>query len=205
MMTRHGPLVGEAEGTLLLDDASLLRSVGHGDNSALHTLYDLYGPRCFGLALRLLSHDQGAAEDVVQDVFVRVWQCAHMFDGERGSARAWIMASTSNACVDRVRHRARRLTPISGAVIADVPDPTDVWRDVAQRLAAEEVRAALNSLPREQKVAIELAYFEGFTCTQIAGYTGAPLGTVKERIRLGLRKLRVVLVASTGSPGAVRS
>jgi RNA polymerase sigma-70 factor (ECF subfamily) len=94
---------------------------------------------------------------------------------------------------------------MSGAVIADVPDPTHVWRDVAQRLDAEEVRAALNGLLREQKVAIELANFEGFTCTQIAAYTGAPLGTVKGRIRLGLRKVRVVLVASSGSPGTVRS
>ena len=195
-MSHQGPAVGQGKvGDIVrADDAALVHSITQGDRTALHTLYDLYGPRCFGLALRLLSQDHGAAEDVVQDVFVRVWQSPHTVEIERGTARSWILASTRTACLDRIRHRARRPSPDFGIAGADVLDSAVDWHQVIQRLTQDDVRAALHGLPHDQTVALERAFFDGFTCAEIADCTGGPVGTVKGSIRLGLRTLRHVLM-----------
>jgi RNA polymerase sigma-70 factor, ECF subfamily len=179
----------------LPDDACLLRTIAGGDSGAVQALYDLHGSRCFALALRMLSQDHGAAEDVVQEVFMRVWRSAGSYDAERASVQSWLLRITRNACIDLMRGRASRPAIAGDSTMSELPASDDVWRDVAHRLTGETIRAALDTLPAEQKEAINLAYFEGLTCQEIAQRTGIPLGTVKGRLRLGLHKLRSVLGA----------
>ena len=155
-------------------------------------LYDEYGRAAYSLALRLLG-DRMAAEDVVHDVFVSIWRAADQFDSRRGTVRTWILAAIRHRCVDRFRGlagRARRDLPLD--LIAEMEDQADTFDIVAQRLRCETVRQALLTLPRDQRQAIELSYFDGLTHHELARYLQAPLGTVKGRLRLGLEKLRAL-------------
>lgn len=179
--------------TLLREDAALLRSIAGGDSAAVEILYDLYGSRCFGLARRMLSQDDAAAEDVVQDVFVRAWRSAGRYDAERASVQSWLFQITRNACIDLLRARASRPASAGDSTMFEAPASDDVWRDVDQQLTGEAIQAALHGLPLGQNEALRLAYFEGLTCEEIARRTSTPLGTVKGRLRLGLNKLRSAL------------
>ena len=157
------------------------------DASAFETLYDAYHRLVYGVAFRMLN-DAPAAEDITQAVFLKVWSSPNLFRG--GNFAAWIVRVTRNRALDVLRSR-------SAHAETDLPDgltETEAIEDVAfARLDAEQVRIALDALPAEQREPIELGFFGGVTHEQIAARTGLPLGTVKTRIRAGLRKLRASL------------
>jgi len=185
---------GRNSGTLPeLTDEALLERAANGDQGAIAVLYDRYKGLMYGLASRITG-DQALAQDVLQDAFVGIWKNAARFSSARASARTWILSITHHRAVDAVRRRR----PTTELPDAELPPPVqltvpDVWGDVAQRLDGDAVRAALGTLSGVQREAIELAYFGGLTQQEIAQRTGAPLGTVKSRVRLGLLQLRAVL------------
>jgi RNA polymerase sigma-70 factor, ECF subfamily len=158
------------------------------DTSALDELYRLYGALAYGVALRVLG-DPGRAEDVVQDSFLKVWNGASGFDPARGSLRAWLLAAVRNRAIDLLRGRPARerqelaLREDFGAPAAGPEE------EAAASLERAAVRAALAALPAEQRQAVLLAYFGGYTQIEIAELTGVPLSTVKGRMRLALDKL----------------
>jgi RNA polymerase sigma-70 factor (ECF subfamily) len=170
-------------------DSDLLIRISTRDEAALGTLYDRYGSIALALAYRLLG-DRGAAEEIVQEAFLSVWRRCGTFDIDRGSVKGWLMTIVRNAAIDRRRGRFRYQ---QGEV--DIDDVAyrlagqDVWEDVSRALDRQSVRRALADLPAEQRETLELAYYEGLTQMEIAQRTGEPLGTVKSRVRLGLRRL----------------
>jgi RNA polymerase sigma-70 factor, ECF subfamily len=177
-------------------DAALVAAIGRRDEAALAALYDRYGRLAFALAYRLLA-DRGSAEDVVQDAFLAVWRHAERYRPERGAPRAWLMTIVHHAAIDRRRGRHKRElgdVPLDDVAFALEADERDAFEAVAEGIEAERVRRALGELPPEQREAIELAYFGGLTHQEIAERTGAPLGTIKGRMRLGLGKLRARLL-----------
>lgn len=177
-------------------DLATLAAIARQEPDALGTLYDRYGRIAFGLAYRMLG-DAAGAEEVVQDAFMRVWRRAGSFDQERGGARAWLLTIVHHCAIDHTRRRATRQTgELDFDALEPVLEAPDIWIDVLDGLRAESVRTALAGLPEEQRRAIELAYFDGLTQGEIAAQTGAPLGTVKSRMRLGLRKLHDFLLAA---------
>lgn len=182
------------------DDAGLLRRMSRGDESALGELYDRWSPRVHALVFRLLR-DRDDAEDVVEEVFWQAWRQAARYEPERGSAASWLLSIARTRALDGLRSRLRRravpLGDDSGETVAAAP-PRATGGPVVEVESAERrthVLAALAELPTEQREALELAYYEGLSQTEIADRTGQPLGTVKTRTRLALRKLRERLSA----------
>jgi RNA polymerase sigma-70 factor (ECF subfamily) len=176
-----------------IDDAVLAERIRAGDRQALGELYDRYASLALGLALRVVT-DRFTAEDVVHDSFVAVWQHIGRFDPSRGNLRGWLLTVVRNRAIDRVR-ATRSTVDVSLAdeqsLLRTGPNPT--WELTVARISARELRAALASLPAEQREAIELAYFMGHTYREIARLTGVPEGTANGRLRLGLVKLREAL------------
>ncbi len=185
-----------------------MRSIGRREVGAFEALYDRYSRLVFSTAYRVLS-DVHSAEDVVQDVFVRLWRNPDRYVEERGKFLGWLLSVTRNRAIDEVRSRGRR--PLSESQIGD-PDSGSSISDetpseaAASALATAEmvdqramVKRALADLPKEQRMAIELAYYKGLTQAEIAEALQTPLGTVKTRIRLGMQKLRVALEGRVGS------
>lgn len=177
-------------------DADLIQAVQRQDAAALMALYDRYNRVAFALAYRVLD-DAATAEEVVQDAFMLVWKRADSFDLARGGTlRAWLLTIVRHRAID-VRRRSFRQEasklPLD-AVEAVLAGP-DIWDDVLGGLDRDQIRAAVNALPDEQRRAIELAFYDGLTHGAIAEQTGIPLGTVKGRLRLGLRKLHGSLLA----------
>ncbi len=170
-----------------LDDATLLRAIAEGQQDGLLALYDRYNRMAFGLAYRILG-DAALAEEVVQDAFLSIWNHARRFVFERGSARSWILTIVRNRALDQLRRRQSRPTfePLDPAGRAN---PVQLDDEAVARLRGEEVRTAVANLPTDQRVVVELAYFEGLTHAEIAERLGIPLGTVKSRLWLGLAKL----------------
>lgn len=177
-----------------LSDLELLQAVTTGDNAAFMALYDRYNRIAFGLAYRILGN-AGAAEEAVQDAFMQVWTRAATFqDRGEGSVRSWLLAIVHHRAIDTHRRSARhsqRTVNLDDHL--ELRALGEVWDDVDQKLTAEELRTALDSLPRDQRQTIELAYFGGLSQSEIAQQEAMPLGTVKGRMRLGLSKLRTVL------------
>ena len=173
-------------------DAELASALAAHDERALAELFDRYGALAYGVALRILG-DPGRAEDAVQDAFVKLWDAAARFDPARGSLRTWLVAAVRNRSIDLLRGRPGRerkelaLREDFGARAAG-PD-----EQAADTLEREAVRSALSALPPEQRQAVLLAYFGGFTQAEIADLTGVPLSTVKGRMRLALEKLAAYL------------
>jgi RNA polymerase sigma-70 factor (ECF subfamily) len=187
-VTQAGPPNGEST-----TDGELLARIAARDDAALGALYDRYGGLALGLAFRVLR-DRGQAEDIVQEAFLSVWRRAATFDPRRGNARSWLMSIVHNAAIDRRRGRFRHQQDE-----VDIEDHAwrladdDVWDDVSRQLDREQVLQALAQIPTEQRETLELAYFGGLTQAEIAERTGQPLGTVKSRARLGLRRLEGLL------------
>ncbi|MEO7598312.1 MAG: sigma-70 family RNA polymerase sigma factor [Opitutus sp.] len=178
-------------------DGELIRLMAEGDRRACADLYDRFSRPLYSVALRILN-DQSEAEDIVQDVFLALWEKAGSFDVARGSAFGWAITLTRNRAIDRLRTRRRRSTLLSESFVEDLPggsstvDP-DSADDLIFKEKTIEVRAALATLPAEQVRALELAFFSGLTQQEIAARLSEPLGTVKARIRRGLLKLRDTL------------
>ena len=172
-------------------DRALIARVEARDADALAALYDMYAARLLGLAARILG-DTGEAEEVLQEVFLFVWRAAATFDPARGSVLAWLLVATRSRAIDRLRTRrpAARAGLTRVDRVPDKPDPRDVEADSASREWETLCRAAIAELPPEQRLALELAYFEGLTHQEISQKTSTPLGTVKTRVRLGLMKLK---------------
>jgi RNA polymerase sigma-70 factor (ECF subfamily) len=188
----------------LSGDGALLTAIQARDPDALGHLYDQYGRLAFALAYRMLG-ERGVAEDVVQEAFLNVWRRAESFQPGRGSVRSWLLSIVHNLAIDRRRGRYRRELSDLPLEVVDysLEDANDPFETVAESLAADQVRAALSALPDDQRQAIELAYFAGLTHHEIAERLDAPLGTVKGRLRLGLRKLRAVLGDAAFDAGTV--
>ena len=174
-------------------DQQLMAALARSDLRALEALYDRYARPAYALAYRIVG-DRGGAEDVVQDAFLSAWRQAKSYRKERGSPRTWLMAIVHHRAIDRIRASAASATTLS---LEELPDgPTEapgVWQQVWAGLRGDAVRRALEQLPPEQKKSLELAYFSGYTQTEIAELMGVPLGTVKGRMRMGLQKLRAWL------------
>lgn len=183
-------------------DADAMRRMAAGDGSALAEIYDRHGRSMFSLAVRILR-DQSDAEEIVQDVFAQAWRQAARYDTTRGAVVAWLLMMARSRAIDRLRAR-RGQPPLQGdhhAALrdaADVAPPVDVALLTADQAA--RVRAALESLPDAQRAAIELAFHEGLTHTEVAERLEQPLGTIKTRIRLGLLRLRAALPSGDGAP-----
>jgi RNA polymerase sigma-70 factor (ECF subfamily) len=162
---------------------ALLRRLAAGDHKALGEFYDLYAGLANGLALRILR-DTSEAEDVVQEAFVQVWRQAARYDARRGSPQAWLCTIARTRALDRLRRRIARRED------ATEPPPTGTLPRTEEALA---VRKALDTLSAEQRRALELAYYDGLTQTEIAAALNEPLGTIKTRIRTAMIRLREAL------------
>ncbi|MGA2602721.1 MAG: sigma-70 family RNA polymerase sigma factor [Verrucomicrobiia bacterium] len=173
------------------DDRALLRAVAARDKEALRQLYTRHSAVLFALALKVLS-DRAEAEDVLQEAFVQVWKTAGSFDEGRGKPIGWLIMLTRSRAIDRLRSRKTR-TRVTESMAKDASQVGEARTPADEALATEAqrtVRTALKSLPSEQRVAIELAYFGGLTQFEIAQQLSQPLGTVKTRIRNGMMRLR---------------
>ena len=170
---------------VVLSDAMLVSAIRSGDEQAMAQLYDRYSPIIYSVALRVLG-DTGAAEDVLQDVFMQLWRNPGAFDSSRGSLGAWLAVITRNRSIDTLRKR-RPESDMEDVVLSVEPDMAG---DADRTRVRERVRAALEGMPDAQRKALELAYYEGLTHSEIAAKTGEPLGTIKTRIRAGLMTLR---------------
>jgi RNA polymerase sigma factor (sigma-70 family) len=178
-------------------DRDLVAHVRSRDEEAFRTLFDRHAPTANALALRIVRRPQ-LAEEIVQEVFFAVWRTPDGYDPGRGSVRSWLMGMVHHRAVDAVRREEahRRRVDSATALTRDVPasdHADDVVEELARPEARRAVRAALDGLPTGQRHVIELMYFEGLTQTQVADRTGLPLGTVKSRTLLGMRRLRAAL------------
>jgi RNA polymerase sigma-70 factor (ECF subfamily) len=178
-----------------LSDEALVALAARAEQPALAELYDRYGRPAYGLALRVLR-DTALAEDAVQDAFLTVWHTAPRFLPEKGTASTWILTLVHRRAVDLVRREQRRRTD----ALEQAPEPAgsggadeEAWL----RLRRERVQRALRRLPDQQREALELAYYAGFTQTEIAARLGEPLGTIKSRMFHGLARLRELLGDTT--------
>jgi RNA polymerase sigma-70 factor (ECF subfamily) len=180
-------------------DAELLRATARGDEVAFASLYDKFSPILFGLLLRIL-HSRAEAEDVLQEVFLQVWQQARAFDSSRGRAFTWMVTLARSRAIDRFRavdsrDRAARRSVDDAPPTAMQGDASD---DAVLAERAEVVRGALAQLPEEQRQVLLLAYLDGMSQSEIAESKNQPLGTVKTRTRAGLKKLSEMLHSKLG-------
>jgi RNA polymerase sigma-70 factor (ECF subfamily) len=180
-------------------DERLMEAVAARDDLAFAVIYDRYSAVVYSTAFRVLG-DVQLAEDATQDIFVRLWRAPGRFEPARGRFITWLLSVVRNRAVDELRARGRRrrreglqMDPESDFLETIPGDSDDPVSSVQLHERQELVRCALASLPREQRLALELSYFSGFTQQQIADALHEPLGTVKTRIRLGMQKLRRAL------------
>jgi RNA polymerase sigma factor (sigma-70 family) len=183
-------------------DRAALNRIVRGELDALDELYERYKTMAYSIALRI-TNDGSLAEDVVQDAFLGAWRNASRYLEGRGSVKTWLLSIVHHRAVDAVRRR-RPTTELPEAEAVPPSSLTlpDIWSEVAGHLEREEIATALATLSDVQREAIELAYFGGMTQQEIASRTGAPLGTVKSRIRLGLLSMRRALVGDGGTLAA---
>ena len=179
----------------------LLAQISKQDRDALATLYDRYGRRLFALAVRILNDPVGS-EEVTQDVFMSVWRRGASYTSKKGKFTTWLFSIAHNRTIDELRKRRRDRSREND----DIEDHYDLKSsDISPADAAvassefAKVKAAMEKLPEEQKSVVELSYFKGLTQTEIATKTGQPLGTVKTRMRLALKKLRTALSTEMGA------
>lgn len=194
-----------------VSDSELISLVTQGDQDALAVLYERYSRAVFSFSLRIVGDTQ-VAEEILQEVFVRVWQQGGSFQAARGTLITWLLSITHNLSIDEVRRRKRRPQKAESeepeSILAGLPDEglgveEEVWLS-SLRISIQD---ALRQLPSAQREAIELAYFQGLTQREIADTLGEPLGTIKTRMRLGMLKLREQLgpvVSEQSEPNEVK-
>lgn len=179
-----------------LSDEALLLAIADGAVWAMESLYQRYSRILYSLAYRMVA-DHQVAEDLLQDAFLAVWRRATSYSPQTGAARNWLISILHHRTIDYLR-RIRRHSTIHEATLEEIEldgsiASPDVWDEAWQSVKSSQVRAALMKIPTEQRLVIELAYFQGWTHTEIAEGTQIPLGTVKARMRLGLIHLKQVL------------
>ncbi|HUB99746.1 MAG TPA: sigma-70 family RNA polymerase sigma factor [Solirubrobacterales bacterium] len=176
-----------------LADEELMPLIGAKDPEAFAVFYDRHGGVAYSLAYRIVG-DPGAAEDVTQEAFISVWRSGARFDRARGSVRSWMLSIVRNRAIDSLRagaaSKAPKLTFDDDAVLEQRPAEELTEEEAMRHETADEVRGALGLLPGDQSKVIELAYYGGFSQSEIAEMLGVPLGTVKGRMRLGMEKIR---------------
>ncbi len=179
-------------------DAAILHRIVERDPHGVELLYARYSGIAFALAYRLLG-ERGAAEDVVQEAFLNIWRQGATYDTRRGTVRTWLLTIVHHRAIDQMRS-ARSKSSADTVIDYAMPLPAkeDTWAEVVQGLEHERVRQAMATLPPEQRQVVDLAYYGGFTQTEIAQRVGIPLGTVKGRMRLALDKLRDLLRVPDG-------
>lgn len=184
------------EKSAAIDDASLLTRIAQRDQSALSALYDRYARIIYGLAFKSLRSVE-ESEEVVLDVFAQVWKIADRYDAQKGRGDTWLFTLARSRILDRLR-KIQRTNPTKTASIEALElqpkaDSVDLFEDLLVRERRSRVIAAMQTIPDEQRLVLELAYYQGLSHSQIATQIGLPLGTVKTRIRLGLGKLKSAL------------
>ena len=172
------------------DDSVLVARTRQRDRHAFEHLYDRYSRLVYSVALRVVRN-ASAAEDVLHDVFLQLWQSPEQFDSARGNLPAWIAVITRNRAIDRLRQQRVTVDPADTVLLS----PIDVGSEVELSNFVDKVRALLRGMPATQRTAIEMAFFDGKTHAEIAAMTKEPLGTVKTRIRAALTAIRKALQA----------
>jgi RNA polymerase sigma-70 factor, ECF subfamily len=175
-----------------LADEELMPLIGEKDVDAFEVFYDRHGGVAYSLAYRIVG-ERGAAEDVTQEAFISIWRSGARYDPTRGSVRSWTLQVVRNRAIDALRSRAGRAAKLDfddDSILEHRPSEELTDSEALRRETAQEVRGALDELPGEQSKVIQLAYFGGFSHSEIASMLGVPLGTVKGRMRLGLEKIR---------------
>jgi len=174
-------------------DRQLVRRIEGGDEEAFRSLFASYAPVAMALAVRVVRQTQ-LAEEIVQEAFLTLWRDPGVFDERRGSVKAWLMTMVHHRAVDVVRReeaQRRRSHEMVARIHEETEDPTEaVVEAVAAPAERDAIRTALRSLPDDQREVLQLMYFDGLSQSQIAQKTGAPLGTVKSRALLGMRRMR---------------
>ncbi|HXA29016.1 MAG TPA: sigma-70 family RNA polymerase sigma factor [Candidatus Angelobacter sp.] len=179
-----------------MDDDAALLALAAGATDAMAVLYDRHGAAAYRTAMILLR-EPASAEEVVQEAFLAVWRNRGRFDPGRGSFRPWLLSIVRNRARDRIR--ARRVRPESADDRWDTPsDAVDVWEEVSAEAERQRVRRALSSLPGDMRRMFGLAFYEGFSQSEISARLEMPLGTVKSKMRRGLQRLRSLLVEPSG-------
>ncbi len=175
-----------------LADEELMPLIRAKDPEAFEVFYDRHGGVAYSLAYRIVG-ERAAAEDVTQEAFISLWRSGARFDSTRGSVRSWMLSIVRNRAIDHLRSKAGKapkLTFDDDSILEQRPAEELTDDEAMRRETASEVRGAIGQLPGDQSKVIELAYFGGFSHSEIARMLGVPLGTVKGRMRLGLEKIR---------------
>jgi RNA polymerase sigma-70 factor (ECF subfamily) len=175
-----------------LADEELMPLVGRKDPEAFEVLYDRHGGAAYSLAYRIVG-EPAAAEEVTQEAFISVWRSGERFDATRGSVRSWLLSVVRNRAIDFLRSKAGKAPKLDfddEAALEQRPAAERTEEEALRRETASELRGAIGKLPDPQSKVIELAYFGGFSHSEIAEILGLPMGTVKGRMRLGLEKIR---------------
>ncbi len=176
-------------------DIDLLARLRDADSAALELLYDRHAGYAMAVAYRIVRSRE-EAEEVVQDVFWKLWKASIAYDPERGRFPTWLFGICRNRAIDSLRRRSRRPNTESGQAAEDIGQPADREDLVLEKEQSRSIQSALSKLSDPQRRAIELSFFEGMTHREIAAETGEPLGTIKSRIYGGIEKLRESLPAS---------
>ena len=178
-------------------DEALLNAIAGGAVWAMDSLYQRYSRILYSLAYRMVA-DHQVAEDLLQDAFLAVWRRATTYSPQTGAARSWLISILHHRTIDYLRRVRRRSTiqeaPLEELELSESNSHPDAWDAAWQSVKSSHVRAALMKIPAEQRLVIELAYFQGWTHSEIAEGTHVPLGTIKARMRLGLLHLKEILI-----------
>ncbi len=187
----------DADSPNLLSDKALLDAIAGGAAWAMESLYQRYSRSLYSLVYRMVANQQ-VAEDLLQDVFLAVWRCAASYSPQAGTVRSWLFSIMHHRTIDYLR-RAHRQSTLQEVLLEAIElhesiTSPDTWDEAWRSVKSLHVRAALLKIPAEQRLVIELAYFQGWTHTEIAEGMQIPLGTVKGRMRLGLTHLKQILI-----------